>query len=244
MHDFSITGFIGTGTTLKQRVFKYLVGRSAGIVTIGKAETVKLREMFPQLSDSITYIPFGVDLDFFKPQQVAQHKTVFAVGFDPDRDWKTLIAAVEGTDLEVVIATKPSRLAGMTLPHNVTQKMFTQRELIDAYAGAAVVVLPMDTSKGVNDAMGCTTLFEAMAMGKAIVGTNTHTFASYITPEQNGLLVEEGDATALRSAIGRVLADDELRRRLEVGARTYAVQHLDIQKLTAELAQFFRKLVP
>jgi glycosyltransferase involved in cell wall biosynthesis len=55
--------------------------------------------------------------------------------------------------------------------------------------------------------------------------------------------VQEGDVEALREAIGKVLRDDELRKTLEAGARTYAVEHLDIRKLTVELAQFFKKLV-
>ena len=243
MHDFSITGLIGEGKTLKQKLFRYLVRHSAGVVTVGKEETEKLKVMFPELADKIVYIPFGVDLDFFVPQQVPEDGTILAVGFDPDRDWKTLVEAVRGTDMHVVIATKPSRIAEIDLPHNVTHRMFTQQELIDAYARASVVAIPMDTSKGVNDAMGCSTLFEAMAMGKAIVATNTHTFASYITEGKNGLLVPEGDTLALRNAFQK-LQNDALRR-LQLGraAHSYAAEHLDVVKLTGELAAFFRKLL-
>lgn len=242
MHDFSIASLVGSGATLKQRVFKYLVARSAGIVTVGKEETDRLKVLFPKLRDRIVYIPFGVDLDFFSPREVPDTGTVLAVGFDPDRDWKTLVEAVRGTDLSVVIATRPSRLAGIELPPNVMQKTFSQQELIEAYASAQTVVIPMDTSKGVNDAMGCSTLFEAMSMARPIVGTNTHTFASYITDGENGLLVPERDPVALREALLRVANDRELRSHLGTNARRYAQEYLDVVMLTKRLASFMKQI--
>lgn len=243
MHDFSITGLIGQGVTRKQRLFKWLVERSGGVVTVGREETDKLKVLFPALNNKITYIPFGVDLDFFKPQDVPENGTIFAVGFDPDRDWESLIKAVSGTSLQVVIATRATRLAHLLpLPQNVTQKTFTQKELIDEYARASIVVIPMDTRKGVNDAMGCSTLFEALSMGKAIVATDTHTFASYIETEKNGVLVPERDVLALRSALTRLMNDVELRTHLGAYARRYAEEHLDVRVLTKELALFFKRV--
>jgi len=243
MHDFSISSLVGNGTTRKQKIFRYLVRRSAGIVTIGREETEKLKVLFPEMVDRVTYIPFGVDLAFFKRQKGLDDGTILAVGFDPDRDWKTLVEAVRGTPLKVVIATRPSRLAGIDLPSNVTHRTFTQQELIDAYASARVIAIPMDTSKGVNDAMGCSTLFEAMSMGKAIVATNTHTFASYIEDGVQGLLVPERDVAALRSALLRAQGDTALNEALGEHAYQYAVTYLDVVKLTGELAAFFKRIL-
>lgn len=243
MHDFSITGLIGKEKTLKQKMFAYMVRRCAGIVTLSVEEKEKLEKMFPHLAGKIEFIPFGVDLNFFKPMDIEQDGKIFAVGFDPDRDWKTLLKAVEGLSAPVVVATRPQRVAHLTVPSNVSIKQFTPRELAKEYAKSAIIVVPMDTSKGINDAMGCSTLFEGMSTGKPVVATHTHTMASYITDGENGLLVREGDPQALRAALERLLADPELCTRLGQQARRYAETHLDAVTLGEKLALFFKKII-
>lgn len=242
MHDFSITGLIGEEKTFKQKMFSYLVRHSAGIVTLGVEEKEKLEKKFPRLAGKIEFIPFGVDLDFFKPMDIEQDGKVFAVGFDPDRDWKTFFKAVEGVQAPIVAATRPQRVAKLQVPSNVSIKQFTPRGLAKEYAKSSVIVVALDTSKGVNDAMGCSTLFEAMASGKPVIATNTQTMASYITDGENGLLVPEGDSEALKRALERLLGDGGLRERLGKNARVYAETHLDAEKLGEKLADFFKRL--
>lgn len=242
MHDFSITGLIGNRVTLRQRIFKWMTGRAAGIVTLSAREAVLLKGMFPHLKEKIRFIPFGTDLEFFSPKDRTEDVDVIAVGFDPDRDWKALFEAVEGLDVRVVVATRPQRLAGLTVPANVEVRQFTPRELVDAYARAKVVVIPLNTRSGINDAMGCSTLFEGMAMAKPVIATDTHTMASYVTPWENGVLVPEGDASAFKAAILELLEDTETRLRLGKNARVYAEAHLDSETCTTELAAYFTAL--
>jgi glycosyltransferase involved in cell wall biosynthesis len=243
MHDFSIVGLIGEGKSIKQKIFRYITSRCAGIVTLSKEETKRIEKLFPHLTGHVEFIPFGVNLDFFVPQPGLEHRHILAPGFDPDRDWGTLIEASKGLGVSLLAATRPKRLEKLgPLPDFVKVVQFSPRELVDAYARAAVVVLPLDTSGGVNDAMGSSTLFEAMAMGKAIVATNTHTTASYITNGENGLLVEEGNVEAMKEALKRVLEDEELRKRLGKNARIYATEHLDMRACASRLAEFFKKI--
>jgi len=242
MHDFSITGFLGNEATPRQKIFRFMVAHCGGIVTISREESEKLEKRFPHLSGKVAYIPFGVDTEFFKPTGVQQQGGVLAAGVDPDRDWGTLFNACDGLGVEVVAATRPR---GKTIvpPSFVRRKFFTIKELLDEYARAKVVVVPLDTSTGINDAMGSTALFVAMAMGKAIVATDTHTMRSHITHDENGLLVPEGDVAAMRRSIQELLNDADRRARLGRAARAYAIEHLDAEKLTGKLAEYFKKLV-
>ena len=244
MHDFNITAFLGDGRTLKQKLFRFMVERSGGIVTVGKEEERRLKERFPKIANRIAYIPFGVDTKFFSPQQVPEERQILAVGFDPDRDWKTLFDACEGLGVRVIAATRPARVAKLQpLPAFVEVKQFAIKDLVAEYSRSAVIVLPLDTTKAVNDAMGATSLFEAMAMGKAIVATDTHTVRSYITDAENGLLVQEGDVAAMRAAVVSLLDDKEKSDALGAAAREYAIEHLDAEKVTGDLASFFKRLV-
>jgi glycosyltransferase involved in cell wall biosynthesis len=189
MHDFSIMGLLGEEKTFKQKMMAYITARAAGIVTLGLEEKEKLEKRFPHLKGKIEFITFGVDLEFFKPMDIEQDGKIFAVGFDPTAIGRRLFEAVKDLDAKVVVATRPQRVAKFDIPHNVEIKQFTPRELAKEYAKSAIIVVPLDTSKGINDAMGSSTLFEAMAAGKPVVATNTHTMASFVSEGQNGLLV-------------------------------------------------------
>ncbi len=243
MHDFSIKGLLGEERTLRQKIFRFMVMRAAGVVTLSLDEKEFLEKRFPHLRGKVEFIPFGIDLGFFKPQGEREERQVLAVGFDPDRDWKTLVEAVKGLDIPVVLATRESRIAKLRpLPENVSVRQFSPRDLVREYDRSALVVVPLDTSHGVNDAMGCSTLFEAMVMGKAILATRTKAMESYVTHGENAYLVEEGDAYQMRSAIGSLLGDPALRKRMGENARRYALANLDIHSCTERLAAFFRKV--
>ena len=244
MHDFSIASLIGERATLKQKLFRFMTARAGGIVTIGSEEATRLRTMFPHLADNIAFIPYGADLEFFKPSATIEKKhMVFAVGRDPDRDWRLLVGVAPALRANVVIATRERRIAHLRpLPPNVLTNDFSVEDLILHYQEAKVFVLPLNTSTGLNDAMGVSALYEALSLGKAIVATNTHTMRSYIQDGENGLLVPEHDANALRDALRRVLADDALRLRLEHAARKYAEEHLELTKQTGVLATYFKNI--
>jgi glycosyltransferase involved in cell wall biosynthesis len=244
MHDFSIMGLIGREQTLRQKVFAYMVKRCAGIVTLGRDEKERLEERFPNLRGRVECIPYGVDLEFFSPDsRIARGKFIYSQGRDPDRDYATLFEAAKDFSVPVVVTTYASRLKKFDpLPSFVQVKDYSIQEYVDAYRRALFVVLPLDISSGLNNAMGFSVLQESLAMGKAIIATRTGTTETYITDGENGLLVPGKDPQALGAAIERLLSDNALRERLERNARAYAEAHLGADMLTERLANFFRKL--
>lgn len=241
MHDFSITGLLGEGKTLRQKIFRYTVERSNGIVTLSIDEKERLERMFPHVK--IEFIPFGIDLNFFKPQRVREESQILAVGFDPDRDWKTLVAATKDIDVKVILATRIDRVKSLLpLPSNVEVKQFSARELVLEYAKSSVIVVPLDSSAHNNDAMGCSVLFEGMAMGKPTVVTRTKTMETYVADGKNGFLVEERDVRHMRNTILKLLGNKSLRWYVGQNARRYAIENLDAKKCAAVLADFFKKI--
>ncbi|MEI6863754.1 MAG: glycosyltransferase family 4 protein [Candidatus Adlerbacteria bacterium] len=244
MHDFSIMGLLGHEKTFRQKLFAWMVSRCAGIVTLSRDEAEQLQRRFPHLKEHIAFIPYGVDLEYFKPGIALGEGAIFAPGRDPDRDLRALFAAAEGLGKDVLTTTHLSRLEKLRpLPDYVVHKTLSVPELKQAYADASIVVIPLDTSTGLNNAMGVSALYEALAMGKAIVASKTPAMESYLTDGVNGLLVPEGDVEALHEALSRILRDRELRERLSTQARLFAEQHLDADTCTGHLADFFRKII-
>ena len=243
MHDFSIMGLLGKEKTLFQKVFAWMVSRCAGIVTVAKAERDALQKRFPKLHGHIVYIPYGVDLEYFRPTGIPEEREIFVPGRDPDRDYKTLFEAAKGLDAKVIVTTHKSRLdMFQPLPSFVIHKTLSVEELRESYAKASVVVLPLDITSGLNDAMGVSALYEALAMGKAIIATRTPTMESYIESGENGILVDEGNIEGMRQALSNVLSDTQLRTRLGKNARAYAEKNLDADVCTKNLADFFERI--
>ncbi len=243
MHDFSIMGTIGNEQTFKQKLYAWMVARCAGIVTISKKEKQLLEEKFPNLRGRVEFIPYGVDLDYFKPSGALGEGAIFSPGRDPDRDLKLLFQATEGLGKEVIITTRESRLEALKpLPAHVVHKTFSVPELKAAYDDASVVVIPLDTSSGLNNEMGISAVYEALSMGKAIVASRSQGMEAYIEEGVNGLLVPQHDEAAMRQAISRLLNDKELRERLGKNARVFVEEHLNPDRCTERLAQFFQKI--
>lgn len=243
MHDFSITGLLGNEKTFRQKLFRFMVSQAAGIVTLSEDEKEKLEERFPRLKGKVAFIPFGVDLNFFKPQNLPKKKQILAVGFDPDRDWGTLIAAVKDIDARVVLATRMSRVEKyLPLPVNVEVTQFSGRDLVKEYDKSAVIIVPLNTSSHNNDAMGCSALFEGMAMGRPVIATRTKTIESYVKNKENGLLVKEGSVAEMEEAINFVLNNQTKAEEIGKNAYEYAIKNLDAKKCTAVLADFFKRI--
>ncbi len=68
-------------------------------------------------------------------------------------------------------------------------------------------------------------LLEAMAAGKAIVGSAVGGTDEVVVDGESGLLVPPGDAAALAAALQQVLAEAQLRERLGDAARSRAESH-------------------
>jgi len=94
-------------------------------------------------------------------------------------------------------------------------------ELPEYYAASDFAVLP---SKDSSEGFGLV-LIEAMACGKAVIGSQTGGIIDVITDGKNGLLVKPGDAEDLSSAMISMLRNDEKRIMMGITGREFANFH-------------------
>jgi glycosyltransferase involved in cell wall biosynthesis len=78
------------------------------------------------------------------------------------------------------------------------------------------------------------TVFEALAMGKAIVATDADGLVDVLTNEHDALIVPKRDSAALAAAMVRLIDSPEDRARLSVHARVTGRQY--------DIAAFVRKM--
>jgi phosphatidylinositol alpha-mannosyltransferase len=126
------------------------------------------------------------------------------------------------TRLVVVGPGEPEKFDGMMERYRIQGVDFVGQasndDLPRYYASCDVFCAP--AIKGESFGM---VLLEAMATGKPVVATAISGYASVLTPEREGLLVEPKDSAALALALVRILADRDLRGRFAaVGKQTAA----------------------
>jgi glycosyltransferase involved in cell wall biosynthesis len=183
--------------------------------------------------DQVVLTPFMVDTAFFdrdRLPEVEPERMICSAGLER-RDYTTLIEAVRGLDVQVVIAAaspwskQADATAGAQLPPNVEVRNLGFVDLRRLYAAAMFVVMPLHD---VEFQAGVTTILEAMAMGKAVISSRTRGQTDVIEPGRTGIYVPPGDAGALRSAISGLLDDAARVRCLGDAARSYVERVCDV----------------
>ena len=86
-------------------------------------------------------------------------------------------------------------------------------------------------------------LREALAMGCAVIGSDTQPVREFITHGENGLLASFFDPPGLARTIQRVLEEPKLARSLREKARAYAERHLSMNDYLAEYDALINRLV-
>jgi glycosyltransferase involved in cell wall biosynthesis len=193
--------------------------------------------------ERVVLTPFMVDAAFFNPDAATRRNGVrpqiCAVGLER-RDYPTLLQAVAGLAVDVVIAAaspwsrRSDSTAGHMLPENVRVEKFSQYELRQLYADSQFLVMPLEQ---VDFQAGITAILEAMAMERAVICSRTPGQTDVIVDGEHGLYVPTGDAAALRAAIERLLANPELSAQLGRNARRLIEARMCLEVYVAGLAR-------
>ena len=102
---------------------------------------------------------------------------------------------------------------------------------------ADLFVLP-SRSEGIPNAM-----LEAMACGLPIVASHVGGIPDVVQDGESGLLVPPEDIPALAAAIGRLLADSDLRRQLGEKARQRVVSDYSLNAATTRHLDLYREVI-
>lgn len=105
-------------------------------------------------------------------------------------------------------------------------------------AASHVFCLPSRYGEGVPKS-----LIEAAAAGRALVTTDMPGCRDIVRDGENGLLVPPGDVEALTEALGRLLADPALRRRLGARGREIACERFGLKDIVKATLAVYDELV-
>jgi len=200
----------GTDVELARRAPRLARGvlRRARLVIAASHDLAERAHALP--ARDVRVIPSGVDLPERVGSEAEPPEVLYAGRLSAEKGVLELLDAARGLNL-VVAGDGPLRarvpFARGFVRHDELQRL---------YARAAVVACP---SRREGFGVAC---LEAMAHGRPVVATRVGGLLDLVVDGETGITVPPRDPTALRSALERLLADPELRRRLGAAGRARA----------------------
>jgi glycosyltransferase involved in cell wall biosynthesis len=108
---------------------------------------------------------------------------------------------------------------------------------IDGLLATSAIAVQSSVSEGLSMA-----LLEQMMAGLAIVATDVGDTGCAVRHGETGLLVRPRDDAGLTESIGRLLADDGLRRTLGAAARAHAVREFSLEAMSRRAVQVYASI--
>ena len=219
----------GTDVELAKRarpLARSVLRRARLVVCASNALAQAARELG---AGEVRVIPSGVELPERVGEPAEPPEVLFVGRLSAEKGILELVQAADGMKL-VVAGDGPlrERVPGALgfVPHH---------ELGPLYERAAVVAVP---SHREGFGVACA---EAMAAGRPVVASAVGGLLDLVVDGETGLLVPPRDVPALRAALERLLADEELRRKLGAAGRERAREHFSWPAVTAATIEAYEE---
>lgn len=227
-----------------QRLYAGSLDSCATVLAYSEHEADVLREWLAARGrrTRVEFVPFGVDVERFRPGGEPPLDDVVSIGADPHRDFALLLrCAGELPDTSFRIVGTADHLRVLpAAPANVAlDASLPFDEMHRLLSGARVVALPVRE----NSYSGATTvLLQAMALAKPVVVTRTRAIATGygLVDGANCRLVPPGDAEALGRALGDLLGDERTAKALGEAARATVERELSWERYVDRIERVLR----
>jgi glycosyltransferase involved in cell wall biosynthesis len=244
-----------------RRLAQYVLGAADALVFVSRAERGLLKECVGLSAQRVEIIPNGIAIEEFKnlpPNNIFRERYEI---FDPYVLFVGRLAVNKG--LHVLVQAMPEVLkecprvrfvlagedmgvaeglralaAKLDVRENLHMLGHLSRELLlSAYAGCELFVLPSQF-----EAFGIV-LLEAMAAGKACIGTRVGGIPELLGEGSYGVLVEYGDRDALAEALLKLLCDPRKRRAFARKAQERVTEFYTWDKVVESLEKLYLSLL-
>jgi glycosyltransferase involved in cell wall biosynthesis len=232
---------------------------SARIVTTGEALRKQLARENGFDPARITSVRTGIDLERFRPMDQAGCRRALGVEPRPTvgivatlRDWKGHDYLLDAwRELQrrflpwqlLIIGDGPqrarleARVAAEGLAASV--RFVGNQDDVPAWLNSLdLFALPSFGDEGVPQG-----IMQAMACGLAVVSTPVGAIEEAVQRDRTGLIVPPRDAAALAQALGALMADAGLRRRMGESGLAYAQAHFGVEEMLDKMEVVFRSVI-
>jgi glycosyltransferase involved in cell wall biosynthesis len=232
---------------------------TAHIVTTGEALRQQLHHDNGYALARMTSVRTGIDLAKFRPLDKTAMRTKLGIGNRPAlgvlatlRDWKGhrdlldafVLLRPDFPDWQlIIIGDGPenerlhTRVAELNLDEHV--KMVGNQENVPEWLSALdLLTLPSYGAEGVPQG-----IMQGMACGLAVVSTTVGAINEAVQHNTTGFMVPPRDPPTLAAALGKLMADGELRTRMGAAGLVYAREHFGIDVMLDRMLEVFNRVI-
>jgi sugar transferase (PEP-CTERM/EpsH1 system associated) len=227
-----------------RRMLRYegrALARFDGVLAVSDADRKTFSRLYPgAISGPAHVIQTGVDTDYFAPapSEPESREVVFTGSMDwlPNEDAMLFfcrevlpLIRSEEPGMKVTIVGRTPTAAVKKLADEAGVRVTGRVDDVRPYMkDAAVYIVPLRIGGGTR-----LKIFEAMAMGKAVVSTTVGAEGLPVTDGEHVILAD--DPATFARAVVHLMRDVERRRRIEAAARALVVERYDWSAVAGEL---------
>lgn len=221
-----------------QRMLRFeraALGRFDLVLAVSDADRQTFGRLFPDaLTAPVHVVATGVDTAYFAPMNDGDSEKRAHLVFTGSMDWlpnedgmqyfvREILPRIRQYEPDAtlsIIGRSPTPAVRRLASEHGVRVTGSVDDVRPHVAEGSVYVVPLRIGGGTR-----LKIFEAMAMGKAVVSTTIGAEGLPVTPEQHILIGDEPQQFA--EAVVRLIRDEKMRRRLETEARKLVVERYD-----------------
>ncbi|UCE65290.1 MAG: glycosyltransferase family 4 protein [Candidatus Zixiibacteriota bacterium] len=213
---------------IKYMFLSFVLSSTYCIMCASKLEAEYYKSVLKLKNTQFRFVPLATDPQFLKINTKNMGDYIISSG-RTGRDYKTLLEAVAGLPIRLIIVADYFNLSGLNIPDNVEIKYnIPYMELIDLTSSAKFVILPLQDRR---ISVGQSVLLEAMGLGKATIVTRNAATVDYVKDGETGIFVKPNDYMQMREAILYLLDNPQKADEIGVKARESVKKDFTIDKV-------------
>lgn len=179
-------------------------------------------------SDLLSYVPFGVEQDYFKPERIEAEDYIYSAG--EARDFDTLLTVYERWHDQLPELRIRSMLPKpANLPPNVK---WLPRASVSTFKDdvlkAKFVIVPLHRTLR---SIGLMTCLQSMALGKTVLTSQVPAVDGYVKDEETAFYYEPYNPVSLFSKLSILSQDDALTERVGKNPRQAVETEFTVEKM-------------
>ena len=212
-------------------------------------------DIVPNGVDTSRFVPMAPDINLKDSLGLAGKTIIGYVGSVLDYEGIDIlldsvrILAAERVDFHVLIvgdgayhSNAVSRATSLGIDELVTFVGRVPHDEVERYYSIIDIAPIPRRSLPVTEMVSPLKPFEAMAMGKVVVGSNVEAIDEIIVPEVNGLVFEKDNPADLAQVFYRLMGDPVARHELGSSAREWVTENRDWATLSARVVNIYSEL--
>lgn len=221
------------------------------MIVLTQAEADALRKKLNLGPDRVKLLHYPVDTKFFRPPEkavsTADQDHVQSLGLTY-RDYPTLIRAMRKLP-HITCHIRAGSIwvhgktdyAGETIPDNVHMKPYVHPNVLrDRYTESRFIIVPIQQTT--QWSVGCTSVLQAQAMGKAVIATRTPGMPDYVLDGETGILVEGGNPSAMAEAIDFLWKNPDKAASMGRCGREWVEANFSLDKWLDDVTEMLKTL--